>query len=115
MGKAIIDSLSESSKEQLIAGALEFLLAKPEIQDRYSSTKKYGDSPIEVAMKDTVRVLAREVAEEVVQEIRPKLTEEVRALVSKIDALEDDATLRYQLMDALLSAANVKIKDGRGY
>lgn len=116
MGKAIIDSLSPTSKEQVIAGALEYLLAKPVTSPDYASKKTFGDSPIEVAMKDAVRQLCFEVAKEVAQtEARPRIVELAQEMLGKITALDADGDLKWKLMDALLSAADERIKEKRGY
>lgn len=116
MGKAIIDSLSPQSKEQVIAGALEYLLKKPLTSEKWASTKTYGDSPIEIAMKDAVRQVCMEVAKEIAQtEVRPQIVTLAREMLGKISALDADGDLKWKLMDTLLTAADEKLKEKRGY
>lgn len=106
MGKSIIDSLSNDSKEKILAAGLEYVLEKPEIQERYSSVKKYGDSPIEVAFKDAMRNIIMEVARELAQQHRPAIVDTMQGILNDIETLDsNDHAVRYRLMNALLEEA----------
>lgn len=110
LNKAILDSLSEQTKANLVEAALKYLLTEPE-RDRYGH--KTDESPLQKAFNFALNRLAHEVADEVLAAhgARDKMAREFQSLYDNMPSMEEDYRLQQAVMEAVLRRAR-EIKDG---
>lgn len=105
VGKAIIDSLSEQTKETIFAAAIDHLIA-PRTRDNGYGRKEETPSPLQIAFNQAVENLARDVAKELAAEIKPRLALEMRNLLAELpENLAGDWDLYSKLFGVLIGEA----------
>ena len=99
LSKAILDSLSQETRDNLISGALRYLMAAP--RDRYGSA---GETPLQEAFNLALRQLAHKVAEEVLAEqgAAAKLRESFTQFIEQIPDIDSDWELQTAIFRAIL-------------
>ena len=104
LSKAILDSLSEETKEKLITDAISYLFTKKE-----SSRYEYGagKTPLQTAFHEAMGGVARDIATEVLNrpDIKNKLVNEYLNLIDAIPSFADDWDLQVAFMRAIIARA----------
>lgn len=113
IGKAILDHLSETSRQDLIKEALKYLLTAP-------ITGRYGEkspSPLQVAFNDAVRRIAYEAVEQLVRESdKYQLVKDgVAKMLDAMPNVEADYEMQQTVVNALVEYARKKLNDAENY
>lgn len=104
LSKAILDQLSEATRDRLVSDAISYLLTK---KDTNYYTHGPAKTPLQDAFESAMMTTARDIAEEVLNlpENRSKIVAEYSQLIEAIPSFADDWNLQVAFMQAIIKRA----------
>jgi hypothetical protein len=111
VAKAILDSVTDEQRDEILKAAVTNLITPPPSTGMYGGRKE--PSPLQNAFDIAVRSVGQEVVNEMVKgELRDKIREMVKAKVSEI--IEDDSNLAYGVGQSVGQAIESAMRGDRG-